>query len=244
MRTLIQLLQPMVVTIAICLVVCGQEVALANSKFSKMSVDPRQVYPTQGVLGLEWAEFKKARFKKLTSAELNLVLQSDPAPAVLGPGQRIYILDSHHEFFVLSKLGVRKAYVYIIEDWSQLTQEIFADRMSSRGWLYLGDSEGEMSFTLGTLPRSVEQLCDDPYRSLANFLKKIGAYEKTKIPHAEFQWANSLRREIPLHLILDKPEEAFRLALEFASSARASTLPGYRGKPSAICERKLYRGST
>lgn len=81
---------------------------------------------------------------------------------------------------------------------------------------------------ISAIPDEVSALVDDPYRSLAAFVRDAGGYLKTPEPFAEFQWADFYRTRIPLWT----GELQFRAAVEqgvhLAWSPDARTLPGFR----------------
>ena len=53
-----------------------------------------------------------------------------------------------------------------------------------------------ISKPLSALPKDLQCLKDDPYRSLAGFVRVAGGYRKTPAPFAEFQWADFFRTRI------------------------------------------------
>ncbi len=193
------------------------------------AVNPADMRPTQGVVGFKWVAKKVEKFGDMPSKELRKNLEENPAPAVFGPDDSIFILDKHHEFTALVELKIKKAYIEVLADFSKLTWIEFNKRMIRRKWLYFGDRRGAMTYRLKTLPESVNDLRNDPYRALASFLRKAGGFEKTGIPHAEFQWANALRKRIPISMIQEDFDTALAMALDFAESYEARDLPGYLG---------------
>ena len=48
----------------------------------------------------------------------------------------------------------------------------------------------------GDIPKSIEDMADDPFRSLAGALRRKGGYAKDTTPFSEFLWADFLRRRI------------------------------------------------
>jgi hypothetical protein len=79
------------------------------------------------------------------------------------------------------------------------------------------------------IPRSIDDLIDDPYRSLAGGLRRVGGYAKDTTPFSEFQWADFLRRRIRRREVDKHFERALDTALELAKSADADYLPGWCG---------------
>ena len=50
--------------------------------------------------------------------------------------------------------------------------------------------------TSSDLPKSVTELKDDPFRSLAGELRRVGGFAKDTTPFSEFLWADFLRRQM------------------------------------------------
>ena len=46
------------------------------------------------------------------------------------------------------------------------------------------------------IPKSVADMVDDPFRSLAGELRRLGGYSKETTPFSEFLWADFLRRRM------------------------------------------------
>ena len=44
------------------------------------------------------------------------------------------------------------------------------------------------------IPKSIDALIDDPFRSLAGGLRRVGGFAKDTTPFSEFLWADFLRR--------------------------------------------------
>src|SRR5438874_990887 len=97
--------------------------------------------------------------------------------------------------------------------------------MDARHWVHPIDAAGK-HHAVDALPAHVKELVDDPYRSLAGYVRDAGGYEKSPTAYAEFQWADFFRR-VRIGSGRDGFEAAVRQALELAHSAAASTLPGF-----------------
>jgi hypothetical protein len=78
----------------------------------------------------------------------------------------------------------------------------------------------------------VADLIDDPFRSLAGALRRVGGYAKETMPFSEFLWADFLRRRMKRKDIERDFEAAVDQALSLARSEEADYLPGWCG-PSA-----------
>ena len=111
--------------------------------------------------------------------------------------------------------------------------------MSERRWIYLYDEKGEGPLSVSQLPQDVTELRDDPYRSLAWKLRKVGGYRKTNFHYSEFTWANFFRTFIdPWSDDADDFESAVMVGVELAKSPLAKELPGYVGE-TLDCRKKL-----
>lgn len=185
------------------------------------------VFPTQPSLGFRERDRKEAEIREIMqdAEAFNRYLIERAPPVVRGPLGRYYILDRHHEFGALLKLGVRVAYGHIKHDYSHLSEKEFARKMTDKGYAYLRDINGRR-IAFRDLPRRILEMADDPYRSLAGELRRAGGYLKTSILFAEFRWANWLRKLIPLDIVTKDPVFALRLALRYAGGPKAAELPG------------------
>ena len=79
------------------------------------------------------------------------------------------------------------------------------------------------------IPKSVSELIDDPFRSLAGELRRAGGYAKDTTPFSEFLWADFLRRRMKRKAVEDNFSHAIEKALQLAKSADANYLPGWCG---------------
>jgi hypothetical protein len=91
------------------------------------------------------------------------------------------------------------------------------------------------------LPRDIRGLADDPYRSLAWFVRKAGAFENSDKNYAEFKWANFFRaRGLLDRNGLSELPRALPKAVKLAQSPEARRLPGY-GKLAPKAEEKVVK---
>jgi hypothetical protein len=72
-------------------------------------------------------------------------------------------------------------------------------------------------------------LKDDPYRSLAGELRRMGGYAKETTPFSEFLWADFLRRRIKKKLLEKNFTRALESGMKLAKEKEASYLPGWCG---------------
>ena len=79
------------------------------------------------------------------------------------------------------------------------------------------------------VPKKITGLVDDPYRSLAGELRRIGGFAKDTTPFSEFLWADFLRRGVKRKLIEADFAKALERAMKLARSGDADYLPGWCG---------------
>ena len=83
--------------------------------------------------------------------------------------------------------------------------------------------------TFQDIPEHREKLIDDPYRSLAGYVRNAGGYEKTAAAFAEFLWADFFRPRVPVGDTRPQFHASVNTAAKVALSPDAAHLPGYRG---------------
>ena len=79
------------------------------------------------------------------------------------------------------------------------------------------------------IPKSISELVDDPFRSLAGELRRAGGFAKDTTPFSEFLWADFLRHRIKRKLVDNDFERALETALKLAKGQDAIYLPGWCG---------------
>ena len=72
-------------------------------------------------------------------------------------------------------------------------------------------------------------MIDDPFRSLAGELRRIGGFAKDTTPFSEFLWADFLRRCMKRKHVERDFSLALKTALKLAKSTEAAYLPGWAG---------------
>jgi hypothetical protein len=184
--------------------------------------------PTQLTVGMREVDEKRARWRAQGEDKKADFLGSHFIPVVLGRGKKPYLIDHHHLARALYDEGVRHVAVTVVADLSSLEPDAFWFFLENRAWTFLYDAEGERQ-PHKKLPKHVEGLTDDPYRSLAGELRRIGGYAKEVTPFSEFLWADFLRRRIKRKRAEAHFEDALEEALRLAKSQDASYLPGWCG---------------
>jgi len=196
---------------------------------AKCVVDVHQLRPTQFAVGMKEVQMRVAKLrKKELSAALDRYLLKKIMPIVIGPGGVPFVLDHHHLARVLLEAGGRTTlYAEVRANWSHATQSEFWARMKEKNWLYLYDESGRGPLTPDQLPKTIAEMRDDPYRSLAWIVRDKGGYRDTDELFAEFQWANYFRTRIPVETVRNDFDMAVEDAMKLTSSREAEKLPGY-----------------
>ena len=79
------------------------------------------------------------------------------------------------------------------------------------------------------LPKSIKDMKDDPYRSLAGVLRRAGGFAKDTTPFSDFLWADFLRRRIKRRAVEKDFDATLDQALKLAKQEEAGYLPGWCG---------------
>jgi hypothetical protein len=147
---------------------------------------------------------------------------------VLGPDQHYYVVDHHHLACALHAEGVKDILVAVIGDLTMVQRDAFWGVMDNKRWVYPYDAKGERRH-FKDLPKSVTELKDDPFRSLAGELRRAGGFAKDTTPFSEFLWADFLRRRMSRKNVEADFAKAMEKALSLGKSKDAIYLPGWCG---------------
>jgi hypothetical protein len=187
-----------------------------------------ELRPTQITVGMREVRERRGRWQGKRGKKAGSYLGTHMIPVILGPRDRHYIIDHHHLALALHREGVKKVLVNVAADLSGLETESFWFTMDCRGWTHPFDDKGRRC-GYRDLPKSLIGLVDDPYRSLAGELRRVGGFAKDTTPFSEFLWADFLRRRIPRKRIAKDFDRALEEALRLAKSGDAGYLPGWCG---------------
>src|SRR5579863_1522984 len=184
--------------------------------------------PTQMTVGMREVAEKRKVWRAHDVKTRVKFLRAHMIPTILGPGREHFVIDHHHLARALYDEGQKEIFVTIVADLHKLDEGAFWTVLDFRAWTHPYDAHGRRRDFVD-LPKSVRGLKDDPFRSLAGELRRVGGYAKDTTPFSEFLWADFLRRRI-------KPKSAVRdfsttleKALEYAKSKEADYLPGWCG---------------
>jgi hypothetical protein len=185
-----------------------------------------ELRPTQMTLGMREVVMKQASWKERDSKDLEKFLGSHMVPVIVGPGQQKYLIDHHHLARALHEIGVKSVFVTVVTDLHKLEVATFWNMMDYHGWTHPFDAKGRRC-DYAELPATVEDMHDDPYRSLAGELRRIGGFAKDSTPYSEFVWADFLRLRIKPKAVKQDFSGTLAVALDMARSEEASYLPGW-----------------
>jgi hypothetical protein len=201
-------------------------VVIAGERLERAKV--AQLRPTQMTVGMREVERKRADWKGAHKKLGEKFVERHMIPAILGPKQRFYIVDHHHLARALHDEGVEDVLVVVLAKLDRLDKRHFWTFLDNSSWTHPYDDEGKRR-SYGDIPKSVADLEDDPYRSLAGELRRAGGYAKQGTPYTEFLWADAMRERINRKMVEKDFDRALEQALKFAKSAEADYLPGWCG---------------
>jgi hypothetical protein len=184
--------------------------------------------PTQMTVGMREVKEKRKRWREQEKTKQAESLGKHMIPVVRGPDKRYFVVDHHHLARALHDEGVKDILVTVIGDLSMVEKDAFWGVMDNKRWVYPYDVKGERRH-FKDLPKSITDLKDDPFRSLAGELRRAGGFAKDTTPFSEFLWADFLRRKISTKVVNDNFSKALEKGLEWAKSRDAVYLPGWCG---------------
>ena len=183
--------------------------------------------PTQMTVGMREVEEKRKAWRD-KEKEGGAFLGKHLIPVLLGPKGRPYVIDHHHMSLALMQEGVKDVATTVVADLSMLDKDAFWVFADNRGWCHPYDQHG-VRRGFDDIPSTVAELRDDPYRSLAGELRRLGGFSKETVPFSEFLWADFLRRRLKRKAVEDQFTETLEKAMRLAKSMEANYLPGWCG---------------
>ena len=210
----------------------------------KMKISIDKLSPSQISVGYQQVEEKtKVLLDKKKKKNLKEYLQAHPVPVIKGSLNHFYIVDHHHLCCAANNLNIDEVYYTIVADWSTLTTNQFWQKMNEARYIWLFDSDGSsirIDEITSYLPKSIRDLKNDAYRSLAGMVRKNGGFFKVKVPFSEFCWANFFRNsnlEMETDTIIIN-DTVFNAAMALARTDKASHLPGFISSKNNIYQKK------
>jgi hypothetical protein len=183
-----------------------------------------ELRPTQVTIGMREVQLKRARWRNIASDDAARLSRTKSIPIILGPDGARYMVDRHHLARALIEERVDYWSATVITDFSKLSHGEFWASLERQAWTHPFDDTGRR-VEFGNLPKSILELTDDPYRSLAGALKRMGVYKKDKVPFSEFRWANFLRSRIERGIVDRDFDLALRLAVDLIRASQPMSLP-------------------
>lgn len=187
-----------------------------------------ELRPTQMTVGYREVAAKRRRWREIDDKDREAFLGSHMIPVLLGPKKRRYVIDHHHLARAMQEEGVASVFTFVVADLHHLEKDAFWVVADHRAWVHPYDADG-VRRDVGDLPKSIEDLADDPFRSLAGELRRAGGFAKDTTPFSEFLWAVFLRRHIKRKDVKQDFSDALEEALSLARSKAAVYLPGWCG---------------
>jgi hypothetical protein len=199
-------------------------------KGAQCLIEITQLHPTQAAVGYFEVKQKAAKLSGKKPSKLQEYLAEHMVPIVIGPGGAAYLTDHHHLARALWDAKLSKTVnAKVIENWSDAGPE-FWKRMKEHiddttkepvPLVYLYDENGNPLPGSETLPKTIADLKDDPFRSLIYILIDAGVLEKDPTPFSEFHEAQYYRQKFKeAGFTLENSKEGFDKAV-----AEAKTLP-------------------
>jgi len=187
--------------------------------------------PTQMTVGMREVKEKRKRFREQKKKKQVETLGKHMIPVVKGPDKRFYVVDHHHLARALHVEGNTDILVTVIGDLSMVEKDAFWNVMDNKRWVYPYDAKGERR-QFKDIPKTITELKDDPFRSLAGELRRAGGFAKDTTPFSEFLWADFLRRKMSAKSVDENFAKAMEKSLALAKGPDAVYLPGWCGPAS------------
>ena len=184
--------------------------------------------PTQITVGMREVDAKRKGWREKKGKKSGEFLGKHMIPVILGPNDRHFVIDHHHLARALHEEGVKDVLVTVVANLSMVDRDTFWTVLDNRSWMHPFDDKGHRR-GYKDIPKSVNDLVDDPFRSLAGELRRLGGFAKDATPFSEFLWADFLRRRIKRKLVELDFDRALTTAMKFAKSQDAIYLPGWCG---------------
>jgi hypothetical protein len=188
----------------------------------------KDLHPTQITVGMREVEEKRRRWRDHKGKKKAEFLGSHMIPVIHGPKDRHYVIDHHHLSRALLEEGQTEILITVVADLRALDRDAFWVVLDNRAWSHPYDEHG-VRRDFSDIPDSIAGLRDDPFRSLAGEIRRIGGYSKETVPFSEFLWADFLRRRIKRKMVEKDFATAVERAMKHAKSAEAEYLPGWCG---------------
>lgn len=167
----------------------------------KVHVD--NVRPTQRNVGFYHMGFRVKEINKMVKKkekkDIKELQRKKTTQFILGPNEGIFINDRHHYSSALHHSNLKNDQKFvagqIVQDWSDKKPEKFWTMMVDKNWAFLKDKNfNPIDYT--EIPTSLDDLNDNPYRSLVSQVFREHAEDgiaKVGIPFEEFFYGEFLK---------------------------------------------------
>lgn len=191
-------------------------------------VEVRSLHPTQFAVGYREIDRRSEKVIDKNGDKLLKYMMKHVGKIVVGPDGTPYIIDRHHLACIMARTGKSKTIFAVVEaNFSKLPVDSFWNELVKRKWAYLYDENGRGPLDPKLLPKTIKDLKDDPFRSLAWEVRERGGFKKTDNPFAEFQWANFFRKRLPGNNANENMNQLIDEAMKLCHTSSACKLPGY-----------------
>ena len=187
-----------------------------------------ELRPTQVTVGMREVQEKRKRWREHDEDKKAAFLGAHMIPVLLGPKKKHYVIDHHHLSLALHQEGVENVLVTVVADLHALDKDAFWTVADLKAWVHPYDADG-VRVGFSDIPKTVTDLVDGPFRSLAGELRRIGGFAKDTTPFSEFLWADFLRRRMKRKEVEKDFAGALKEADTLAKSMDAGYLPGWCG---------------
>ncbi len=191
-------------------------------------VEIAELKPTQMTVGVKEVETRAAKLKALAAQDGEKLVRKHVIPVVKGPKENYYVIDHHHLCRAMLLAGATQVSATVVLNLARLDKDAFWVFMDNSGLVHPFDEDGKRC-AYSDIPKSIEDMKDDPFRSLAGALRRKGGYAKDTMPFSEFLWADYLRRQIKAKDVAKDFDAALEAALLLAKNPEADYLPGWCG---------------
>ncbi|MCJ2075946.1 chromosome partitioning protein ParB [Methylobacterium sp. WL30] len=184
--------------------------------------------PTQMTVGYREVAEKRRRWRDYDEDKRAAFLGAHMVPTLLGPKKHHYVIDHHHLSRALMEEGVESVLVTVVADLHHLEKDAFWTVCDHKSWVHPYDADG-VRVGFKEIPKTMGDLADDPFRSLAGELRRAGGFAKDTTPFSEFLWADYLRRHIKPKRVENDFSAAIEEAMALAKAPETNYLPGWCG---------------
>ncbi|MCJ2113736.1 chromosome partitioning protein ParB [Methylobacterium sp. E-025] len=184
--------------------------------------------PTQMTVGYREVAEKRRRWRDYDEDKRAAFLGAHMVPTLLGPKKHHYVIDHHHLSRALMEEGVASVLVTVVADLHHLEKDAFWTVCDHKSWVHPYDADG-VRVGFKEIPKTMGDLADDPFRSLAGELRRAGGFAKDTTPFSEFLWADYLRRHIKPKRVENDFSAALEEAMALAKAPETNYLPGWCG---------------